>query len=281
MRVSCCVLRQVFNHRTLLLDATRKTQHVPMNRIVEPELLDELPPEDPRAARSRRDLKRINAWMGNAKIMASALQKLFPQNPPRQIVEIGAGDGRFLLNVLPKTDTFGVPPSGGPMQLSEKPPEGRTPNRLSRSALLIDRQNLLADRTRAEFEKFDWNVRAVSADVFEFFRNYSEKADAIIANLFLHHFSNEQLLDLLRAVSRSSKIFIAVEPRRAGLPLFFSRLLWLIGCNSVTRHDAVVSVRAGFADRELSALWPDQQYWNVSERAAGLFSHVFVAQRKD
>ena len=45
-----------------------------MKRIVEPELLDTLSPGDPRAAGSRRDLRRLNAWMRNHAIMANALQ---------------------------------------------------------------------------------------------------------------------------------------------------------------------------------------------------------------
>ena len=45
-----------------------------MKRIIEPELLDTLPPDDPRAVRSRRDLRRVNAWMRNHAIMARALQ---------------------------------------------------------------------------------------------------------------------------------------------------------------------------------------------------------------
>ena len=36
-----------------------------MNRIVAPEWLDELPPSDRRAIWSRRDLRRVNFWMGN------------------------------------------------------------------------------------------------------------------------------------------------------------------------------------------------------------------------
>ena len=56
------------------------------------------------------------------------------------------------------------------------------------------------------------------------------------------------------------------------------RLMWLIGCNDVTRHDAVVSVRAGFTNRELSALWTASG-WKLEERAAPPFSHLFVARR--
>ena len=64
-----------------------------MNRIVQPELLDQLAADDPRAVRSRADLRRINAWMGNARFAARALTEIFPRSPPQQIVEIGAGDG--------------------------------------------------------------------------------------------------------------------------------------------------------------------------------------------
>ncbi|HEX3890808.1 MAG TPA: FAD-dependent monooxygenase, partial [Verrucomicrobiae bacterium] len=50
-------------------------------------------------------------------------------------------------------------------------------------------------------------------------------------------------------------------------------------CNNVTRHDAIVSVRAGFSGEELSALWPDKKNWRLTERHSGLFSHLFVAQK--
>ena len=100
------------------------------------------------------------------------------------------------------------------------------------------------------------------------------------ANLFLHHFPEAQLAELLRAAARLARVFIAVEPRRSARVLFFSRLLGLIGCNQVTRHDAPISVRAGFAGHELSRLWPAGQGWSLQERPAGWFSHLFIAQRE-
>ena len=69
-----------------------------MKRMVEPEWLDALPPGDPMAVGSRRDLCRVNAWMENAAIVAGAVRESFPE-APRRIIEIGAGDGtlaRFL-----------------------------------------------------------------------------------------------------------------------------------------------------------------------------------------
>jgi hypothetical protein len=46
----------------------------------------------------------------------------------------------------------------------------------------------------------------------------------------------------------------------------------------VTRHDAVVSVRAGFSGRELSQLWPRAPGWRLDERPQAPFSHLFTAR---
>lgn len=227
-----------------------------IERVVEPELIDALPPTDPLAIRSRRDLRRVNAWMGNPKIMARALRQAFPRNPPGRIAEIGAGDGELLLCVA------------------------RLLNWRSLNVTLVDRQDILKSDTRARFKQMGCEVQPVKGDVFDWLQKPPAGTDVIAANLFLHHFTDEQLRELFRAAAKTAPAFIAVEPRRTAPCLFFSRLLWFIGCNRVTRHDAVVSVRAGFAGSELSALWPASADWNLTEQPARFASHLFVAQRK-
>ncbi|HEU0039582.1 MAG TPA: hypothetical protein VFR76_09925, partial [Verrucomicrobiae bacterium] len=128
--------------------------------------------------------------------------------------------------------------------------------------------------------KLGWRAEKTISDVFVWARQSSARpAEAVVANLFLHHFSDAQLAELFRAVGQAARLFVAVEPRRAAWPLGCSRLLWAVGCNAITQHDAAASVRAGFAGRELSALWPGDDGWILTEKPAGLFSHVFVAQR--
>lgn len=227
-----------------------------MKRIVEPELLDTLPPDDPRAVRSRRDLRRVNAWMRHHAIVARALEQNGNGSVPRQITELGAGDGNFLLRVAQNLSSrwSGV------------------------DATLLDLQKNVSAKTLAAFAAHGWRAEAVVADVFEWPEN-SGDSEVVIANLFLHHFEAARLTELFRKISHRTKLFIALEPRRARWPLFCSRLLGAIGCNEVTRHDAVVSVRAGFSGRELSALWPDAQNWRLTEQSAGAFSHLFIAQK--
>jgi hypothetical protein len=225
-----------------------------VKRIVQTEILDTLPPADPRALRSRRDLRRVNSWMRNHSIMADTLKNNLNGQAPKKITELGAGDGNFILSVAQRLSS-------------------RWSNT---NVTLLDLQKNVSAETLAAFSKFGWRAQAVVADVFDWPQSSEE---IVITNLFLHHFENERLAELLRIISGRAKLFIALEPRRAPLPLFFSRLLWAIGCNDVTRHDAIVSVRAGFSGEELSALWPDKQNWRLTERRAGLFSHLFIAQK--
>jgi hypothetical protein len=44
-------------------------------------------------------------------------------------------------------------------------------------------------------------------------------------------------------------------------------------------HDAEASIAAGFVRNEISELWADKQNWKLTERRAGLFSHLFVAKK--
>ena len=66
-------------------------------RVVEPELLDALPSDDPDAMRSRRDLRVINAWMGNARHLTRAIMSL--TFAPGSILEMGSGDGVLMLQI--------------------------------------------------------------------------------------------------------------------------------------------------------------------------------------
>jgi hypothetical protein len=229
-------------------------------RVVEPELLDVLPPRDPRALRSRRDLRLLNFAMGHRALMAGALlEQLRGSNPPR-IVELGAGDGHFLLNVA--------------RRLRSQWPKAE--------ATLVDRLDSFDPAIRERFNSLGWGVRTEIMTVSEWLQQSRPgTADAIICNLFLHQFQNEELAEMLRLAARSADVLIALEPRRSWLPRITGRLLWMIGCGPVTRHDADISIRAGFYDRELSAIWPDADNWTLTERPAGLFSHLFIAQRKN
>jgi hypothetical protein len=227
-----------------------------MKRLVQPELLDSLPPEDPGAIGSRRDLCRINWWMGNHRLMRRALRDHLPGQSPGPLMEIGAGDGNFFLNVA----------------------RGFSPPWPNPKVILLDRQKSIMPKVIEDFSASGWQAEPIVADVFAC-PPMAEPVAAIVANLFLHHFEEDALARLLGIISRQTNLFIAVEPWRFARPALCGHLLRVIGCNAVTLHDAVVSIRAGFQNGEISALWPDKTRWHLIERRAGFFSYLFIARR--
>jgi hypothetical protein len=231
-----------------------------MERRLQLELLDTLPVSDPRALRSRRDLRRINAWMRNARHVAACLDDVARRVTPECIVDLGAGDGTFLQRWSRSLRTL-------------------TPGI---EVILVDCHRASSENTLAELRARGFKPRVEQSDAMRWLNSASLPPRTwILANLFLHHFLEEDLRVTFSVAAKKASIFCACEPRRGWWPLAATRLLSLIGANAVTRHDAAVSVRAGFDGRELSALWPANGHWLVRERRAGLFSHVMFAERRD
>lgn len=236
-----------------------------MLRNVTPEALDALPPSDPDAMRSRRDLQRVHRVMRTRHILQRGLTAMMDRrekSKPLRILEIGAGDGSLMLGVA-RT----LAPSVAGVELT-----------------LMDRQPLLATATLEGYGHLGWTAIEKVGDVLDWATDPFRKAeswDLILANLFLHHFDSPQLALILKASASTCDRFFACEPRRHWLALAGSHLVGVLGANHVTREDAVLSVHAGFNGGELTALWPKQHgSWRLKEYSAGFFSHCFWAERE-
>ena len=224
-------------------------------RHIVPEILDALPSDDARAAGSRRDLIWINALMLQSRIMAGLLNR-HVLTPPKRILELGSGDGAFMLAVARRSAWRDV------------------------ELVMVDQADLLTDARRADFAKLGWRVEPVVADLFAWLAQSGTAAfDVTCANLVLHHFSDAALRRLFASLRERTSILVATEPRRNVVGLGGSSMLRLIGVNDVTMHDAAASVRAGFAGNELTRLWPTTDGMRFEERRLGLFTHAFAAER--
>ena len=185
-----------------------------MQRLVEPELLDGLPANDPEAVRSRRDLRRINFLMGNERWLARRISQL--PSARKGVWEIGAGEGRLLQRLA----------SHHP----EMPLTGCD----------------LAPRPAGLLDRIVWR----QGDVFDLLTTAS--GGVLVANLFLHHFDDPSLARFGSLLSGFEALCIN-EPHRSSWAMSQGRLL-LPFVGPVTRHDMLVSIRAGFHRGELPEL---------------------------
>lgn len=238
-------------------------------RVVAAETLDLLPPDDPAARRSRRDLVRVHRAMRTGAIVRAGWQALVSParaREPLHILELGAGDGSLLLEVA----------------------RGLTPRWPRVRLTLLDRQEIVSPTTLQAYAAIGWTAQVLPAEALAWAeeaphplpRN-APRYDLISTALFLHHFEGPALQRLLAAAAARCDRFFAVEPHRGRLALAGSHLVGLIGANAVTRQDAVLSVHAGFRGREIAAHWPGgETAWHLKEARAGLFGQAFSARRR-
>ena len=180
-------------------------------RKLTPELLDHLPHDDPGAIRSRRDLRRINRFMGNNAWILSQIS-----SETKFITEIGSGDG-YLLNLI-----------------SKQFPHAE----LTAYDLAPRRENLPA------------KVRWIQGDILHL--PPARSGGLLIANLFLHHFTDKQLGKLAQWLHHFDTL-IFNEPLRSKLPLLLGKAAYPF-IHPITRHDMRVSIEAGFVIDEIPSI---------------------------
>ena len=193
-----------------------------MERVVEPEILDGLPAEDPAARASRADLRRINFLMGNERWIERRVADM-PETGGNGIVEWGAGSGELLAKLARLGPATGVDRVARPVGLPES---------------------------------VGWR----QADVFE----AAGSGGLLVSNLFLHHFEGDALRRLGERMHDFSAV-VVVEPWRSAVALALGRMMLPL-VSRVTRHDMIVSIRAGFRRGELPCLLGlDSRAWVISE----------------
>lgn len=210
-----------------------------MKRIVTPEILDSLTPDDPDAIASRRDLRLINRIMGNTRwLRQTFLNRARPQDV---VVELGAGDGQL-------GKSLHWPGDYAAMDLAPMPPDWP--------------------------EDYDW----MAGDFLTAGNERLARASVVIGGLILHHFTEEQLRIFGQSLT-SARLLIFCEPARRKLHLWQGKALRILGINHVTQHDLPVSVRAGFLGSELAQLLGLGSEWKVTVNCTFFGGYRFVATR--
>jgi 2-polyprenyl-3-methyl-5-hydroxy-6-metoxy-1,4-benzoquinol methylase len=207
-----------------------------VRRTVETEWLDQLPPADPAAEQSRRDLRWINRRLGASTWFAQQLAA--HAHPAEPMLEIGAGDGSL---------TRALREAGHDVTALDRVPP---PN--------------------------EWRTAWHVCDVFQFtqWRAYP----VVLANLFLHHFTFEQLAALGAHLRPHARVLLFSEPaRRRRYQWLFALACRIERAHPVTRHDGHVSIAAGFLREELPhalGLTPAEWQWHIHVTALGMYRMV-------
>jgi SAM-dependent methyltransferase len=190
-------------------------------RADEAELLD-LGVPDEEARRSLADLRFVNRWLGNRRALLRALRALLSGVAHGRLLDVGCGSGDIPAYLV---------------------------RALGRPLLAVG-----LDLKRLHLRALPPEVVPVQADVSRLpFRE--EAFDVVIASLFLHHFAEEELPSLLRALyAMARRGLIVSDLRRTRLPYLFGRVTFpLLFRSRVSVSDGLLSIRRAFTEDELRA----------------------------
>jgi len=186
-------------------------------RVLKPEILDTLPYEQAKA--SLADLTRLNRRWGGHSTLRSLLARIAPETP-FSLLDVGAASGDM----------------------------GSRVRELYPDARVISLDRIASHLSSA------WTPR-VAGDAFDLpFRPKS--IDYVFCSLFLHHFTDDHVTQLLAAFAGvARRAVLVIDLDRNPIPYYFVPWTrWLFGWDPVTVNDARISVEAAFRPRELEAL---------------------------
>ncbi|HLJ45358.1 MAG TPA: methyltransferase domain-containing protein [Bryobacteraceae bacterium] len=192
--------------------------HATGGRVIRPENLDDETGPDKQA--SLRDLLKYGRYCGGDRVLRGLVRRLVAAGEPHSWLDVGAASG-----------------NAGQVIRGVRP--------MATVTSLDYRQEHLAEAP---------SPRVVGDAFGPPFRGGS--FDFVFCSLFLHHFEDAAVVELLRmfgAIARRAVVVVDLE-RGPGAYYFTPLTVWLFRWNRITLHDAPASVEAAFKKQELESL---------------------------
>jgi SAM-dependent methyltransferase len=190
-------------------------------RATDPEALD-LGVEPDEARRSLADIRFVNRWLGNRGRFVGAVLPYLRSSPRPRLLDVGCGSGDVPV-VLRRLLRGRLAAAAVDIKL------------LHLQAAPRDLLRVVADARTLPFAPGTFDV--------------------VTASLFLHHFEEHQLPDLLRSLyALARRALVVNDLRRARVPYVFGKLVFPVLFRSrVSVEDGLVSIRRSFREPELQA----------------------------
>jgi 2-polyprenyl-3-methyl-5-hydroxy-6-metoxy-1,4-benzoquinol methylase len=201
-------------------------------RSEEPEMMDDLNCGGEVVDQSLRELDFINRWLGGNNVTITGVARLLEgrnKAMPVTIADIGCGGGEMIhkLAVWSRRQGMnfvmtGIDANPGIIRYAEE-------NTLPGQDISFRVMNVL-DPSFAQ-----------------------QRFDIVVATLFMHHFTREQLIELFRKLNAQTSIgFVVNDIHRHFLAYHSIRILTrLFSRSAMVIHDAPLSVRRAFSRRDL------------------------------
>jgi len=199
-------------------------------RSSELEIMDDLDCAGPVLEQTLRELKTINRWLGGNHVTTLGLTQLIRENPQShyEITDIGCGGGDMIRVMSDWAKVQRIP---------------------AKFAGIDANGNIIEFAKERQHDLLDikWKVQNVFEPEFA-----AEKTDLITCTLFTHHFTDEQLVELLKSMRAKGRLGIVINDlHRHPLAYYSIKLLTRYFSRSpMVQHDAPLSVLRSFSRKD-------------------------------
>lgn len=196
-------------------------------RSKEKELMDDLNCSGKELNQTLGELKTINRWLGGNYVTTSGLAKIFKSYPQESytVADIGCGGG----DMISVMDTW-----------------AKSKEKLVKFTGIDANRNIiaLAAVRLADLPEVAWRVQNVFDEEFS-----EEKVDISTCTLFTHHFTDSELVELLKSLQAKSRLGIVINDLHRHWFAYHSIkiLTHLFSKSKMVQHDASLSVLRSFS----------------------------------
>ncbi len=196
------------------------------------EIMDDLDFQGEEMKNLLGDLKYVNKWLGGNKVTLDGIEKLLHGNSKKEpitILDIGCGDGQLLRNCAKYAEN----------------------NNLKLKCIGLDFNKNILEYAENQSKDFP-NIKFQKVDVF-LEEELIPNCDIAVCTLFLHHFSNEKIEELLKILLKKSNNGLVINDLQRSRIAFnlFKIVSNLFLKTDTAKHDGLVSIARGFKKDEL------------------------------
>ena len=200
-----------------------------------PELMDDLTLANDALRQNLDELETINTWLGGYQPVLNALQRLrsqFPAGRPLRLADLGSGGGDTLRHVARWASKNGVA-----AELTG----------IDANAFMLE----YASAKSREYPEISYRQFDIFSPEFQ-----AQPFDVLTCSLFCHHFTDEELVTLLRQWQQQAGVAVVINDLHRHW-LAYHSIKWLtrlLGGSYLVRHDAPLSVARAFRRKDWVAL---------------------------
>lgn len=203
-------------------------------RTQETEIMDDFSLQGEELRSALDQIARINQFLGGNKLTLEGVKKLLKKTDISRtivIADIGCGNGDMLRMLA---------------RYGQK-------NNINFKLIGIDANAFTINHARIlsnDFKNIEYQCMDIFSEEFT-----SINYDIVLCTLTLHHFSNEEIIDIITIFNKNSTMGIVINDlHRSKLAyVLFELICFVFNLNKMGRKDGLVSILRGFKKRELEA----------------------------